>query len=82
MRKFLTLLEKNEKAISLGRFCSLISFLEWCVASAWLLFTCKACPIYEIFSIVVVVFLLTQLANKVLDIRGFKVTEKENDKNG
>lgn len=74
MQKFLRMLEKDSKAISLGRLCALGAFAVFVIVSLYLALAVKTWGNYDTFAWVCLAFILVQLGNKAIETRAFKIT--------
>ena len=73
MRKLLRMLEKDEKSLSIGRLCAVMAFLLFAGISIYLAILGRVWGNYEAFSVACVVYMLTQLGNKFVEMRGVKI---------
>lgn len=73
MRKFLRMLEKDEKTLSIGRLCAILAFLLFAGVSIYLAVLGRMWGNYEAFSVACVVYMLAQLGNKFVEMRGVKI---------
>lgn len=77
MRKLLRMLEKDDKAISLGRLCALLAMVLFVCVSLYLALAVKTWGNYDTFAWVCLAFVLVQLGNKAIETRAFKITALE-----
>lgn len=77
MRKLLRMLEKDDKAISLGRLCALGAFAVFVCVSLYLALTVKTWGNYDTFAWVCLAFVLVQLGNKAIETKMFKVNSEK-----
>lgn len=73
MRKLLRMLEKDEKSLSIGRLCAVMAFLLFAGISTYLAVLGRVWGNYEAFSVACVVYMLAQLGNKYVEMRGVKI---------
>ena len=73
MRKFLRMLEKDENSLSIGRMCALLAFILFAGISIYLALLGRTWGNYEAFSVACVVYMLAQLGNKFVEMRGIKI---------
>lgn len=73
MRKLLRMLEKDEKSLSIGRLCAVMAFLLFAGISIYLAILGRVWGNYEAFSVACVVYMLAQLGNKYVEMRGVKI---------
>ena len=78
MRKLLNMLKKDDNTLSIGRLCAVLAFILFSVISLYLALFVKTWGNYEAFSVGCVGYIIAQLGNKYVEMRGVKIGEKEN----
>ena len=75
MRKLINMFKKDDTALSIGRVCAVGTFLAFIGISVYLAVIGRTWGNYEAFS---VGYMIAQLGNKYVEMRGVKIGEKEN----
>lgn len=79
MKSLINMLKKDETAFSIGRVCSIISFLLWVGVTVFLVALNRSWIHYDTLTIGAFSFLLIQLCNKAIESRLFSVKAGDNN---
>ena len=78
VRKLINMFKKDDTALSIGRVCAVGAFLAFIGISVYLAVIGRTWGNYEAFSVGCVGYMIAQLGNKYVDMRGVKIGVKEN----
>ena len=78
VRKLINMFKKDDTALSIGRVCAVGAFLAFIGISVYLAVIGRTWGNYEDFSVGCVGYIIAQLGNKYVEMRGVKIGEKEN----
>ena len=73
MKSLVNMLRKDENALSVGRVCAVVAFILFAGVSVYIAILGRTWGNYEAFSAACVGFMLAQLGNKYVDIKGVKI---------
>lgn len=76
MRKLLNMFKRDENAYSVGRIIAVAAFFLFAGISLYLAVLNRTWGGYDTFSLSCVVYMLTQLGNKIVELRGVKIGGK------
>lgn len=75
MKSLINMLKKDETAFSIGRVCSIASFVLWAVITIYLVLLNRTWMHYDSLCICSFSFLLIQLCNKAVESKLFTVKD-------
>ena len=78
VRKLINMFKKDDTALSIGRVCAVVAFLAFIGISVYLAVIWRTWGNYEAFSVGCIGYIIAQLGNKYVEMRGVKIGEKEN----
>ena len=78
MRKLINMFKKDDTALSIGRVCAVGAFLAFIGISVYLAVIGRTWDNYEAFSVGCIGYIIAQLGNKYVEMRGVKIGDKEN----
>ena len=78
VRKLINMFKKYVTALSIGRVCAVGAFLAFIGISVYLAVIGRTWGNYEAFSVGCIGYIIAQLGNKYVEMRGVKIGEKEN----
>ena len=78
VRKLINMFKKDDTALSIGRVCAVGAFLAFIGISVYLAVIGRTWGNSEAFSVGCVGYIIAQLGNKYVEMRGVKIGEKEN----
>ena len=78
VRKLINMFKKDDTALSIGRVCAVGAFLAFRGISVYLAVIGRTWGNYEAFSVGCIGYIIAQLGNKYVEMRGVKIGEKEN----
>lgn len=78
MRKLINMFKKDDTALSIGRVCAVGAFLAFIGISVYLAVIGRTWGNYEAFSVGCIGYIIAQLGNKYVEMRGVKIGDKEN----
>ena len=78
MKNIINMFKKDDTALSIGRVCAVGTFLAFICVSIYLAIVGRTWGNYEAFSIGCVGYMLAQLGNKYVELKGVKIGGKEN----
>nr|DAY60536.1 MAG TPA: hypothetical protein [Caudoviricetes sp.] len=82
MEKLINMFKKDDTALSIGRVCAVGTFLAFIGVSVYLAVIGRTWGNYEAFSVGCVGYIIAQLGNKYVEMRGVKIGDKEGMKIG
>ena len=82
VRKLINMFKKDDTALSIGRVCAVGAFLAFIGISVYLAVIGRTLGNYEAFSVGCVGYIIVQLGNKYVEMRGVKIGDKEGMKIG
>jgi hypothetical protein len=78
VRKLINMFKKDDTALSIGRVCAVGAFSAFIGISVYLAVIGRTWGNYEAFSVGCIGYIIAQLGNKYVEMRGVKIGEKEN----
>lgn len=78
MKNIINMFKKDDTALSIGRVCAVCAFLVFVGVSVYLAVVGRTWGNYEAFSVGCVGYMLAQLGNKYVELKGVKIGGKEN----
>lgn len=77
VRKLINMFKKDDTALSIGRVCAVGTFLTFIGISVFLAIIGRTWGNYEAFSVGCVGYMIAQLGNKYVEMRGVKIGERK-----
>ena len=78
VRKLINMFKKDDTALSICRVCAVGAFLAFIGISVYLAVIGRTWGNYEAFSVGCIGYIIAQLGNKYVEMRGVNIGEKEN----